>query len=142
MLDLNHPMTKHIFRASGLLDGLLMAGQRMSVSPSPDRAELLGKCLPRLDELRELARAEFPSRAAFIAVAIDEFETGLRTLAQLGGGQIAEDRRDGSGDCPVCGTAVTHYPEYGLVLCGTCDESFMPAHQRLCGFDGFGTEAI
>jgi hypothetical protein len=114
----------------------------MSVSPSPDRADLLGKCLPRLDELRELARAQFPSRVTFIAVAVDELEAGLRTLAGLGDGQIAEDRRDGLGDCPVCGTAITHYPKYGLVLCGKCDELFMPAHQKLCGFDGFGTDFI
>lgn len=142
MLDLNHPMSEHIFRASGLLDGLLKAGQRMSVSPSPDRVDLLAKCLPRLDELRELARAQFPSRARFIVVAVDELEAGLRTLAGLGGGQIAEDRRDGSGDCPVCGTTITLYPKHGLVLCGKCDELFMSAHQKLCGFDGFGTDAI
>jgi hypothetical protein len=142
MLDLNHPMSKHVFRASGLLDGLLMAGQRMSVSPSPVRAELLGKCLPRLDELRELARAQFPSQATYIAVAVDELEAGLRTLAGLGNGQIVEDRRDGSGNCPVCGTAITHYPEYGLLMCGKCDDLFMPAHIKLCGFDGFGTDGI
>jgi hypothetical protein len=142
MLNLDHPMTEHIFRASGLLDGLLMAGQRMSVSPSPVRADLLSKCLSRLDELRDLARARFPSRAAFIAAVVDELEVGLRTLAGLGGGQIAADRRNGSGDCPVCGTAITRYPEYGLVLCGKCDELFMPAHGKLCGFDGFGTDAI
>ncbi|WP_020470026.1 hypothetical protein [Zavarzinella formosa] len=142
MLDLNHPMSKHIFRASGLLDGLLMAGQRMSVSPSPDRAELLGKCLSRLDELRELALAQFPSRAVFIVAAVDELEAGLRALAGLGGGQIIEDRRNGSGDCSVCGTTITHYPKYGLVLCGKCDELFIPAHGKLCGFDGFGTDAI
>ena len=142
MLRLDHPMTEHIFHASGILDGLLSAGQRMSVSPSPVRAELLGKCLPRLDELRDLARTRFDWRAAFLASAVDELEAGLRTLAGLGDGQITEDRRDGSGDCPVCGTAITHYPKYGLVLCGKCDELFMPAHHKLCGFDGFGTDAI
>ena len=142
MLRLDHPMTEHIFRASGLLDGLMSAGQRMSVSPSPVRAELFGKCLVRLDELRELARTRFQERAAFLVDAVDEFEAGLRTLAGLGGGRITEDRRNGSGDCPVCGTAITHYAEYNLVLCGKCDELFMPAHQKLCGFDGFGTDAI
>jgi hypothetical protein len=142
MLRLDHPMTEHIFHASGLLDGLLGAGQRMSISPSPIRAELLGKCLSRLDEVRELARAQFPSRVAFITGAVDELEAGLRTLAGLGGGQIIDDRRDGLGNCPVCGTAITNYPEYSLVLCGKCDELFMPAHGKLCGFDGFGTDAI
>ena len=142
MLRLDHPMTEHIFLASGILDGLLSAGQRMSVSPSSVRAELLGKCLTRLDELRELARARFPSKAAFITTVVDEFEAGLRSVAGMCGGQITEDRRDGSGHCPVCGTAITHYPEYRLALCGKCDELFMPAHEKLCDFDGFGTEAI
>ena len=49
MLDLNHPMSKHIFRASGLLDGLLVRGQRMSVSPSAERLKLLAECLPLFD---------------------------------------------------------------------------------------------
>lgn len=142
MLNLNHPMTQHIFRASGLLDGLLMAGQRMSVSPSSVRAELLLKCASRLDELRELARTHFSARASFIVGVIDDFECGLRKLAELGGGQITEDHRDGTGNCPVCGTAITHYKECDLVLCGTCDEAYMPAHIKLCGFDGFGTDAI
>lgn len=89
-----------------------------------------------------LGHAQFQSRAVFLVCAVDELEAGLRALAGLGGGQITDDRRDGSGDCPVCGTAITHYSEYGIVLCRKCNELFMPAHGKLCGFDGFGTDAI
>jgi hypothetical protein len=141
MLDLNHPMSKHILHASALLDGLLVRGQQMSVSPSVVRRELLSKCLPLLEELRDLNATRF-AKSAYIVAGIDEFESGLRTLAELAGGQITEDHRDGSGNCPVCGTAIIHYPSDGIVVCGKCDELFMPAKEKLCGFEGFGTEAI
>lgn len=113
----------------------------MSVSPSADRLNLLAECLPLLEELRKLNAERF-EQSAFIAGAIDEYESGLRTLAGLGDGRITEDRRDGTGDCPVCGTAITHMPRYGIVLCGQCDELYMPAHSALCGDDGFRTDSI
>ena len=80
--------------------------------------------------------------SSHIAVAIDEFEHGLHTLAGLGGGQITEDHRDGSGACPVCDTAITHYPKDKMVLCRQCVELFMPAKKKLCGFSAFNTDAI
>ena len=46
-------------------------------------------------------------------------------MAGLSGGQVTEDRR-----------------EYSLTLCPKCDDLFMPALEKLCGFDGFGTDAI
>lgn len=107
MLDLSHPMTKHVFRTSGLLHGVMVRGQRMSVSPSAVRAELLAECLPLFAEMRELARTWFGKRTAYILEAVDEYETAIRALAGLGEGRIAEDRRDGEGECPVCGTPIT-----------------------------------
>lgn len=142
MLNLDHPMTQHVFRASGLMDGVMVRGQRMSVSPSTVRAELLAECLPLFVEMRELARTHFIKDSAYIVAALNEYEAAIRALAGLGGGRITEDRRDGSGSCPVCGTAITHYPEYKIVLCGECDKPFMAAHDKLDSSEGFGTWAI
>ena len=141
MLNLSHPITEHIFRASGLMDGVMRRAQLMSVSPSTVRAGLLAECLPLFTEMRELARIHFGG-AASIAAAVDEYEAAIRTLAGLGGGRIDEDRRDGTGSCPVCGTTITHYPEYRIVLCAECDKPFMAAYEKLDSSEGFCTWAI
>lgn len=127
MLDLSHLMTQHVFRASGLMDHLMIRGQKMSVSPSSVRVELLAECLPLFAEMRELARRQFGAEAAFILAAVDEYEAALRVLARLVGGQITEDRRDGDGDCAACGTAITKIfrgPDW-IPVCETCDKPFM-----------------
>lgn len=151
MLDLSHPMTKHVFRAAGLMGGVLVRGQKMSVSPSAVRADHLAECLPLFAEMRELARVRFGNRAAYILAAVDEYEAAVRSLAELGGGRISEDRRDGEGDCPACGTPITRFrpipdckgsEDHWIILCGECDKPFMAAHEKLDSSEGFGTWAI
>jgi hypothetical protein len=147
MLDLNHPMTPHIFRASGLEDGVLGRGQQMTVAPSAVRETLLAECLPLFAEMRELNQGHFGA-SSFIAQAIDDCESGIRQLAALGNGQITEDRRNGEGTCPYCGTTITKFnplPDLltcEIILCPKCDDLFMPALERLRSFEGFGTDAI
>ena len=151
MLDLSHPMSEHVFRASGLMDAVMDRGQRMSVSPSAVRAKLLAECLPLFAEMRELALARFGKRAAYILAAVDEYEVAIRALGGLGEGRITEDRRDGEGGCPACGTRITKFrplpdskgfEDYWIILCGECDKPFMKAHGKLDSFEGFGTMAI
>ncbi len=142
MLNLNHPMTQHVFRASALMDGVMFRGQRMSVSPSMVRAELLAKCLPLFAEMRELALVRFTEKAKYIVAAVDEYEAAIRALAILGDGGITEDRRDGTGSCPVCGTGITQYPECRIIVCGECDKPYMAAYDKLDSSDGFCTWAI
>lgn len=151
MLDLSHPMTEHIFRASRLMDGVMVRGQRMSVSPSAVRDELLAECLPLFAEMRELARTRFGKRSSYILAAVDEYEAAIRELAGLGSGRITDDRRDGEGECPVCGTLITKFrplpdikafENHWIILCGECDKPFMQAHSKLDSFEGFGTMAI
>ena len=139
MINLDHPMTQHVFRASGLMDEVMIRGQRMSVAPSTVRAELLAECLPKFAQMRELAITQFSMRAEFIAAAVDDDEAAIRTLADLGGGRIAEDCLDGTGSCSVCGTAIAHYPEHRIVLCPECDKPFMRAYDKLDSSEGFGT---
>ncbi len=142
MLRLDHPMTQHVFQASGLMDAVMVRGQKMSVSPSAVRTELLIGCLSRFTEMRELARAHFGERAAYILTVVDEYEAAIRALAGLAGGQITGDRRDGAGTCSVCETPITHYPEHDIVLCSECDNPFMAAYSKLDSSAGFGTWAI
>jgi hypothetical protein len=151
MLDLDHPLAPHIFRASRLLDGVLVRGQQMSVSPSAVRAELLAECLPLFAEMRELARAQFGDRAQFILQAVEEHEAGLRRLAELGDGRITEDRRDGEGDCPACRTPIMKFDAYAglrghephfVIFCPKCDDVYTDARDKLRSFEGFGTDGI
>jgi hypothetical protein len=142
MLDLSYPITQYRFQASGLMDGVMARGQRMSVSPSVVRAELLTECRPLFAAMRELARSQFSKQATFIIAAVDEYEAAILDLAALGGGCITVDRRDGTGSCPVCGTAITHYPKHRIVLCGECDKPFMAAYGKLDSSAGFGTWVI
>ena len=135
-------MTQHVFQASGLMDAVMARGQKMSVSPSSVRSELLLGCLTRFAAMRELGIAHFGERAAYILKALDEYEAAIRALARLGGGRITEDRRDGTGTCPVCATPITHFPDLEVVLCGECDKPFMEAYSKLDASEGFGTWAI
>jgi hypothetical protein len=141
MLNLNSPTTGDpIFRASGLLDGVKVRGRRMSVSPSVVRAELLVECLALFDEMRALAGAQFSRQVEFITAAVDEYEAAIRTLAGLGNGRITEDRRDGTGLCPVCSTAI--YARNGIVLCDTCNEPLWSPDKKLESPEGFCTLLI
>lgn len=151
MLDLSHPLTQHIFRASGLIDGVMVRGQQMSVAPSAVRATLLAECAPLFAEMRELAVAHFSNRVQFLIQAIEEYEHGIRELAALGDGLITEDRRDGEGNCPYCKAPIMKFdafvgnprlgPHY-IILCNHCDDLYTPALDKLRGWEGFGTEAI
>jgi hypothetical protein len=151
MLDLSHPMADHIFHASGLMDGVMARGQVMTVSPSTVRAELLAACLPLFAEMRELARTQFLEQATFIGTAVDEYEAAIRELAGMGNGRIIEDRRDGKGNCPACGTPILKFQplpdikgfeDCWTILCSKCNKPFMAAHRKLDSSEGFGTWAI
>lgn len=148
MLDLNHPMTGHIFRASGLMDAAMRIGQEMTVAPSLPRRELLARALPIFREMRELNRQHFRD-SPFIAGAIDEYEEGLRTLADLGDGRILEDRRDGERDCPYCGAAILKScpleesrTAYFIIVCVKCSALYMAAQEKLDSANGFATMFI
>ncbi len=127
MLDLDHPMADHIFHAARLMDRAMGCGQRMSVSPSADRQTLFLDCGSVFAEMRTLAADHFPDERPFLLAAINEFEAALRDLAGLREGRITEDRRDGRGTCPVCGTGITHVRPYRIVLCRECT----PVHESL-----------
>ncbi len=143
VLDINHPMTTHVFRASHLVGGVTTLAYQMTVASSPIRRQLLQECLPIFDEVRALNQAHFGG-SRFIARAIDEYETNVKLVASLGGGQIVEDRRDGEGDCPHCGTKITKIPltrdrKAFVILCGECARLFRPALEKLDSPQGFGT---
>lgn len=130
---------------------VMMRGQTMSVSPSIVRTQLLNECLPLFEEMRELARGHFSSILTFLLAVIDEYEAAIRDLAGLRGGQISEDRRDGEGNCPACGTAIIKFcanpngkgpGDRWIILCRKCNEPFMAAYEKLASTDGFCTWAI
>ena len=150
ILDPNHPQSIHVYDAAGLIDAVMGVGQQMSVSPSAMRREILTRCLPCFEEMRQLNRDQF-GNSRYIADAIDEYESGIRGLAALGRGQITEDRQDGDGNCPYCSSkimkvnplpGITGLEECFLICCPVCCELFMPAEQKLSSFRGFGTDFI
>ena len=145
MLDLDHPMTKHIFAASGMEDILLISAQRMTLLPSKERVLLLADCLAVLGGLRRLNEEHFDA-SPFICGAIDEAQEALEQIAYLGGGNILEDKTGGEGGCPACGTPITKFESFPgksysrpIVFCGHCNEPFMKAKAKLESPKGFGT---
>ena len=148
MLDLSHPMTEHVFRASRLMDAVMVRGRKMSVSPSAIRAQLLAECLPLLDEMRDVARTRFAQRGAFILATVNEYEAAIRTLAELGGDRSSEDL---DCECPACRTPITRFrlnPDstqcegHWIIHCQECSKPFMVAHEKLDSSEGFGTWVI
>lgn len=146
MLDLRHPLTQHIFRASGLIDRIMEFGQKMSVSPTPKRIELLHECRPLFDELRNLACQKFTSDQLSLLEAISEYESAITALASV---QTHEDRSSGVGECGVCGTpllrfqptkGIKEYEDRWIICCHTCSAAYMRAKAALSS--GFGTDCI
>jgi hypothetical protein len=113
MLDLDHPMTRHIFAASGAEDRVLERAKRMTVASSPQRLKLREACQADLEKMRQLNRGHFKA-SPFIFEAIDELEAALQTLATLRGGAITEDKSDGEGQCPGCGAKITKFKTNSL----------------------------
>jgi hypothetical protein len=146
MLNLNHPMTDHVFRALHLVGAVTTLAYQMTVAPSSVRQRLFEECLPKFDAVRAHNIDHFGGDD-FIAQAIDEYEESLRKLAALGDGLIVEDRKDGEGDCPYCGTKITKIPltrdrTSFIIVCGRCDDLFSPALEKLHSHQGFGICAI
>ncbi len=150
MLDLNHPQSEHIFKASALLDALLKCSQRMSVAPSGVRAELLTHASSRIDELRALGAERFPKSTA-IQPALDQLATVFVDLAGKGGGELTGDATEGDGPCPACGGDVMKFdamaiirgqsPQW-IILCRTCTEPFSEPFRKLESGDSFCTMFI
>lgn len=143
MLNLDHPMTKHIFTASGMEDFLLASSQRMTLLPSEQRVLLLADCLVVLDKMRRLNEEHFEA-SQFIVDAINEAQEALEQIAHLNAGNVVEDKTSGKGDCAVCGSPITKFevsPKSGryIILCRHCNEAFMNAKAKLESPEGFGT---
>lgn len=146
MLDLDHPMTKHIFAAGAMEDFLLVSAQRMTLVPSPQRLSLLAECLQVLDRMRRLNEEHFQA-SSFIADALDEGQEALEGIAHQGGGNIVEDRSDGPGACAACGSPIFRFEKYSnsgdyMMLCLRCIEPFMEAKAKLKSRHGFRTSFI
>src|SRR5688572_15864020 len=82
MLELNHPQTKHIFTASGLLGAVLERARKMTVAPTFGRRELLAECQPVLEEMRRLNSEHFES-LPFIFGSIEQLGRCLYYLSEL-----------------------------------------------------------
>jgi hypothetical protein len=129
MLDLNHPMTKHIFRAAALEDQLMENAKRMTLLPSEARLRLLADCQTLLDEMYRLSKEHFSNHLS-IAPIIREFRSVLEQIAHAREGQIDTDHSDGEGPCPVCNSAFTKMDSYHKatskeIFCHLCVEPFM-----------------
>jgi len=150
MLDLNHPQSEHIFKASGLLGGLLQCSQRMSVVPSTVRVDLLPKAHSRIDDLRALAAEHF-AKSATIAPALDELSSAFTALSNLSDGKLTTDSSDGDGPCPACGGEIMKFdamatikgqsPQW-IILCRNCTEPFSEPFRKLESGDAFCTMFI
>ncbi|MEO7719289.1 MAG: hypothetical protein ABIY70_24070 [Capsulimonas sp.] len=143
MLNLDHPMAKHIFAAAQMEDFLLVSAQRMTLVPSTERLAILVDCHQALDEMRRLNHEQF-SASQFISDAIADAQESLEQIANLGGGNITENKVDGEGDCASCGSAITKFETYPqsdryVIVCHQCVRPFMQAKSKLQSSQGFRT---
>ena len=149
MLDLEHPMTKHIFAAARAEDTVFMAGRDMTVAGRRERIRLRDGCTAAFAELRRLARDHFADRPA-IPSAIDELERSLEELVSLPG--VPEDGSPAEYKCPACGAALERRGKYGFpapdnptdIYCSRCLQIIMQSVSALRSWagGGFGTDAI
>jgi hypothetical protein len=148
MLDLDHPMSQHIFAAAGAEGAILLAARDMTTASRRERAQRRDGCAPAFAELRRLAREHFADRRA-IPPAIDELEQALDKLAGLPG--VPEDGPSAKFKCPACNAALERRGRYGFpaplnptdIYCGRCLDIIMPALTVLRSLDdGFSTDAI
>lgn len=148
MLDLEHPMTKHIFAAARAEAAVLMAARHMTIAGRRERVRLRDGCTTAFAELRRLACNQFADRPA-IPPAIDELERSLGELASLP--DVPEDGLPAEYKCPACGAALERRGKYGFlapdnptdIYCSPCLEIIMPSLSALRSWEGgFGTDAI
>jgi hypothetical protein len=148
MLDLDHPMSEHIFAAARAEDAVLIAAQHMTIASRHERSRLRNGCTPAFFELRRLARDHFADRPA-IPPAIDELERSLAALASLTG--IPEVGPPAEYVCPACDASLERRGKYGYlapnnptdIYCSLCLQLIMPSLLTLRSCDGgFGTDAI
>ena len=150
MLDLDHPMTPHIFAASGLIDAIIERARRMTVCPSIMRVDLYQQCQLCVEELRQLNHQHFQSKPA-IDAALTDLSLGLGIIAGLGNVSIVEDHSDGEGNCPACLTPIDKFdvtcghgpnPSW-IIMCRKCIEPIIESFYHLGrSRGGFGTNAI
>jgi hypothetical protein len=140
MLDLNHPQSQSVFAAARHTDAILELSKLKTLVPTPQRAEILARIEYPISRLRKLNRERFGA-SSFIDRAISDLEAGCRAIAES---RSSESRLDGRGNCPVCGSQITHLPHQGhdMTYCGTCLERIFNARQRLASRKGFCTFAI
>lgn len=149
MLNLEHPLSKHVFAASRSEDAILIAARDMTTASQLVRAKLKEKCVPHYALLRQLAKDYFSTKTA-IPEAINELERSIENLATLRG--VPKDGPPPERRCSSCNTKLYRCNRYGfkvyfrkpsLIYCPKCLEIIMPSLSvlRSCE-EGFGTDAI
>jgi hypothetical protein len=160
MLNLDHPMTENIFRASGLIGAIMDRAQKMPVVSGKVRAELLKECQPYFQELRALATIHFQEDIKYLLHWICEYEKNINTISSLIHESVPEFRHETDPRCSACRKEITlknrYYsssrrgtnsrlaPEknnlfpriintanFSLVLCHTCDHKQRHAQEEM-----------
>lgn len=148
MLDLNHPMTEHIFAAARAEDTILIAARHMTVATREERMTWRDNCASAFAELRRLSRDHFADSSA-IPPAIDSLERSLTELAELPG--IPEQGPPAEFKCPFCGAILERRDIYGRlapenptnIYCAPCLRIIMPSLLALRSREGgFCTDCI
>lgn len=148
MLDLDHPMSQHIFAAARAESAILVAARYMTVAARGERIRLRDGCAPAFTELRRLSHDHFADRRR-ISSAIDHLEQALAELAGLPG--VPDDGPSAKYKCPACDADLERRGTYGFpapdnptdIYCSPCLKIIMPPLSTLRSIrDGFGTDAI
>ena len=159
MLDIDHPMTQHIFRASSLIDVIMDFGQKISVASGKERTVLRENCQPYFQELRTLTITYFPENTRFILHWVAEYDASINLLSSLVEKSVPALRQDNDSTCSSCGKLIhlrNHSlpevivtPECCLVFCVDCAykqhsalKQIQVAKRKLSSASGFLLDAI
>lgn len=140
MLNINHPMSQHIFAASRSLDRVLLVAIKMTVATRQERMRLRNVCVPVFIELRQLGQEHF-ANCTTIPVTIDVLERSLAELTELPG--VPKDGPSAELNCPACGSTLMRVEHPKGLCCSPCLQIINPPLWALSSWDGgFGCDAI
>lgn len=96
MLDLDHPNTENIFKASGYIDRIKIGCQKFSLQNYSDRSETFLNMLLECVQFNMFAEKHFKHSIKQIIVCLGSIESEIERLAAIERDDIEE------GNCNIC----------------------------------------
>lgn len=121
MLDLNHPQTPHIFRASGYIDKIKLGCRAYINQTFEERRLTFEKMRSDCEEMRAFCKIIFPEQFSNIKDSLKNIEIEIENL------RLINDETE-SGKCKVCNGEIKSYKSRvkelpKIIFCSKCPEN-------------------